>query len=486
MPPQTRYASCDGLSIAYQVFGKGPHDLVVVPGFLWPIEQLWAQPGYHRLMGALADFARVIVYDKRGTGMSDPVSAAPSLDERMEDVVTVMSAAGSDRATIFGVSEGGPIGVVLAASHPERVEGLITYGAFVCGLDRADAPGGERAARSWTQIMANINNHWGEGKNVEWLSPSIDSPAVRRTAGVVERVAMSPSMARANMSANFAIDVRPILPSVRVPTLVLHRRGDVLPIEQGRFLAAHVAGARFVELEGRDHFPIAGDVDAIVGEIEEFITGTRAPHATDSVLATILFTDIVGSTERAAALGDSAWHAVLREHDDIVRKHLSAYDGREVKTMGDGFLATFDRPVRAVRCATRIAADAAELGLSVRAGLHTGECERRGHDVSGLAVHIGARIGALAEADEVLVSGTVRDLLLGSEIQFVDRGRHTLKGVPGEWDLFAVAGTARKPVDNSTSSASFGDRALAAGVKRMPAVGRMFMRMSLRGRKPPP
>lgn len=289
---------------------------------------------------------------------------------------------------------------------------------------------------------------------------------------------MSPSMARANMRANFAIDVRSVLPLVRVPTLALHRRDDILPIEQSRYLAEHIPGARLVELDGRDHWPFAGDIDAIIGEIEEFVTGSRALRETDSVLATILFTDIVGSTERAAALGDSAWREVLREHDALVRGHLSAYAGREVKTMGDGFLATFDRPMRAVRCATRIVADAAELGVSIRAGVHTGECETRGDDVSGLAVHIGARIGALAVADEVLVSGTVRDLLIGSGIEFVDRGRHILKGVPGEWELFAVTDATPTPVDNSTSAASTVDRALASVVRRAPVLRRTFRRLT--------
>jgi pimeloyl-ACP methyl ester carboxylesterase/class 3 adenylate cyclase len=477
MPPQTHYARCGELSIAYQVIGDGSRDLVVIPGFVWHIEQLWNDPGYHRLMRGLSDFARVIAYDKRGTGMSDPIVAPPSLDERMDDVVAVLDAAGSERATVFGMSEGGPIGTLFAASHPERTERLIIYGSFVCAMDRPDAPGAERSAARWERIKTVVD-HWGEGRNVEWAAPSVDSPTMRRFTGLLERVAMSPAMARANMAANFEIDIRPVLPSVRVPTLVLHRRDDVIPIEHGRYFAEYIPGARMVELEGPDHWPFVGDVDAIVGEVEEFVTGARAAHDTDSLLATVLFTDIVGSTERAAALGDDAWRAVLQEHDDLVRRQLHTHEGREVKTMGDGFLAMFDRPAKAVRCATRIASDAAELGISIRAGLHTGECERRGADVTGLAVHIGARIGALAGPDEVLVSGTVRDLVLGSGIKFSDRGHHVLKGVPGEWPVFAVAGiTSPTPlIDNRNETLSVAERAVMATGRRAPALGRALAR----------
>jgi class 3 adenylate cyclase/pimeloyl-ACP methyl ester carboxylesterase len=475
MPPQTRYAPCGDLSIAYQVVGDGPHDLVVVPPFVWHIEQLWNDPGYHRWMRGLTDFARVICYDKRGTGMSDPVAAAPSLDERMDDVLAVLDAAESAHATVFGMSEGGPIGTVFAASHPERTERLIIYGSFACAMDRPDAPGFEKSVTHLERIKGLVD-HWGEGRNVEWAAPSVDSPAMRRFTGLLERVAMSPAMARANMAANFEIDVRPVLPTVRVPTLVLHRRDDTIPIEHGRYFAGHIPGARIVELEGPDHWPFVGDVDAIVGEVEEFVTGARAAHDTDSLLATVLFTDIVGSTERAASLGDNAWRAVLQEHDELVRRQLRTHDGREVQTMGDGFLALFDRPAKAVRCATRIASDAAELGISVRAGVHTGECERRGADVTGLAVHIGARIGALAGPEEVLVSGTVRDLVLGSGIKFSDRGHHVLKGVPGEWPVFAVAGVASPPALVDDRAPSVADRALLATGRRAPALGRALFR----------
>ena len=476
MPPQTRYARCGELSIAYQVFGDGPHDLLIIPGYVWHIEQLWNQPGYHRMMRGLSDFARVINYDKRGTGMSDPVATAPSLDERMDDILAVLDAAGSEKATVLGISEGGSIGAMFAATHPERAARLIIYGAYVCGLDRADAPGAERAAERWRQIRTDVDRHWGEGLTLAWAGPSIDTPTMRRAVGLWERLYMSPAMARANVTANFETDVRPVLSSIRMPTLVLHRTGDALPIEHGRYYAEHIAHARIVELDGRDHWPFLGDVDSMVAEIEEFVTGGRAIHDSESLLATVLFTDIVGSTERAAALGDNAWRAVLEEHDERVRALLMAHGGREIKSLGDGFLAMFDRPARAVRCAARIAADAAGLGISIRAGLHTGECEQRGDDVAGLAVHIGARIGALAGPDEVLVSGTVRDLVLGSGIQFADRGHHVLKGVPGEWHVFAVTDTssALPLVDDSIPVS----KATSLALRRIPVVGRAVSRVA--------
>jgi len=476
MPPQTRYARCGELSIAYQVIGDGPPDLIVVPAFLWHVEQLWNDPGYHRFMRALSDFARVIVYDKRGTGLSDPVLAAPSLDERMDDVLAVLDAVGSDRATVFGPSEGGAISAVFAASHPDRTERLIVYGSLACGPQHPACPAVERGAAGW-ELVNHSRERWGEGANIEWGAPSVDSPTMRRFDGLLDRTSMSPAMARANLSANFEIDVRPILPSVGVPTLVLHRRDEFIPIEHGRCYAEDIPGARLVELEGSDHWPFVGDVDSLIGEIEEFVTGTRAAHAADRVLATVLFTDIVGSTERVARLGDSAWRAVLQEHDQFVRGQIAAHEGRERKQLGDGFLATFDRPARAVRCATAIAGQAAELGIGVRAGLHTGECEQHGDDVAGVAVHIGARIGALAGPGEVLVSGTLHDLVLGSGIEFSDRGFHTLKGVPGDWRLFAVADSKPpKPlIDDRSTTAPVTDRALLAAGRRAPGLGRVII-----------
>jgi pimeloyl-ACP methyl ester carboxylesterase len=485
MPPQTRYAPCGDLSIAYQVVGDGPRDLVIVPGWLWHIELFWNDPGYHQFMQGLTDFARVIAYDKRGTGMSDPISRAPTLDERMDDVRAVLDAVGSERATVFGVSEGGPISALFAAAHPERTEGLIVYGSIVCGANDPNAPGGGKWPAMFARVMATIDR-WGEGETIGWAAPSADSPAARRATGLLERAAMSPAMARANMVSNLEhMDVRPVLPTVRVPTLVLHRRDDPMPIEHARYYAEHIPGARLVELEGSDHWPFVGDVEAILGEIEEFMTGARAAHESDRVLATVLFTDIVSSTERAAALGDNAWRAVLGRHDEVVREQLKAHGGREVKHTGDGFLASFDRPARAVRCATSIASEITALGIDVRAGLHTGECEMRGDDLGGLAVHIGARIGALAGPGEVLVSGTVRDLLLGSGIEFADRGSHELKGVPGDWRLFAVGDTAGPPPvsEEEDGSAPVTERAMVQAARRAPGVGRVIARRVRRRRE---
>jgi class 3 adenylate cyclase len=478
MPQQTRYARSGDLSIAYQVIGDAPRDLIVVPGWLWHIELYWNDPGYRRFIEGLASFARVITYDKRGTGMSDPITAPPSLDERMDDLRAVLDAVASERASLFGISEGGPISALFAATHPERAERLIVYGSYVCGPYDPEAPAAERWGATLEHIKGMIDR-WGEGENIGWAAPSIDSPATRRFTGVVERATMSPALARANMEADIEkCDVRPILPSVRVPTLVLHRRDDAIPIEQGRAYATYIPEARLVELEGADHWPFVGDVDVIIDEVQEFVTGTRAGRAPDRVLATVLFTDIVGSTERAAELGDTAWRALLQRHDDLVRRRLADHGGREVKHTGDGFLATFEGPARAVHCASTIASVLEEMGISARVGLHTGECELRGEDVGGLAVHIGARIGALASPGEVLVSGTVRDLLLGSSIEFSDRGVQALKGVPGDWRLFAVAGTASPAplTDTRDDAASVTDRALLGVGRRAPVFGRAINR----------
>jgi class 3 adenylate cyclase len=488
MPPETSYARSGDLSIAYQVIGHGPRDLIVVPGWLWHTEFLWNDPGFLRFMRGLSDFARVISYDKRGTGLSDPVASAPSLDERMDDVLAVLDAASSQRASLFGFSEGGPISALFAATHPERTERLIVYGSYVCGPHDPDSPAGERWGATMERVRKTIDR-WGEGTTVGWGAPSADSPAMRRLAGLFERAVMSPAMARANFDANVEkCDVRAILPTIRVPTLVLHRRDEGIPIEQGRYYAKHIPDARMVELEGQDHWPFVGDVEAIVGEIEQFLTGTRAAHGSDRVLATVLFTDIVGSTERAAELGDGGWRGLLQRHDELVRRQLSLHGGEEVKRTGDGFLATFDRPARAVVCASAIVSDVADLGISLRAGLHTGECERIGDDVGGLAVHIGARIGALANPGEVLVSGTVRDLLLGSDIKFLDRGVHALKGVPETWRVFAVADTSPPaPLRNGDQSRrSIAERAAVQAMNRAPALGRAVGRaLRRRGARPP-
>jgi len=440
--PETRYAISPDGNIAYQVVGDGPMDLVVVPGWFSHVDMLWGDPGWAAFVGELASFARVILYDKRGTGLSDPVDRVPTLESRADDLRTVLDAAGSDRAVLFGFSEGGPISVLFAASHPQRVRALVLYSTYAnASLEDDGSPGRAKWIELMTRIRATID-HWGEGRTVDWAAPSISHSTLhRRAVGALERAGMSPKMALLTWQASLTrVDVRAILGSVHMPTLVLHRKGDAIPVEFGRELAANIPAARLVELDGVDHYPSVGDVESITGEVEQFLTGQRHEHPPDRVLATVLFTDIVDSTRRAADLGDRRWRELLERHDEITRAEITRFQGRVVKQTGDGFLATFDGPTRAVRCATTLAEGIPELGIDVRSGLHTGECELRGEDIGGIAVHIGARIAALAQPREVLVSRTVKDLVNGSGIAFQDRGTHVLKGVPGEWKLFAPAG----------------------------------------------
>ena len=438
--PETRYASSAGGSIAYQAIGDGPSDLVVVPGWLSHIDLLWQDPGWSRLMDGLASFSRVILYDPRGCGLSDPVDRMPTLESRADDLRAVLDAAETERATLFGFSMGGPLSVMFAASHPERTSALVLYGTYATGSIEDDGtPGRDR----WIELVAEVRDsidHWGEGRTADWGAPTISGDALnRRAVGAFERASMSPTMALLTWESNLAeCDVRAILDSVRVPTLVLHRRDERIPVEYARYLAAGIPGARLVELEGQDHFPSVGDIEPIIGEIEEFITGTRHEPESDRVLSTVLFTDIVDSTRRAAEVGDRAWREQLEGHDEIVRSEIGRFRGLEVKHTGDGFLATFDGPARAVRCAARLTERVRERNIEIRCGVHTGECERRGEDIGGIAVHIGARIGALAGPGEVLVSSTVKDLVAGAGICFADRGTHVLRGVPDEWRLFAA------------------------------------------------
>jgi len=438
--PETRYAKSGDVNIAYQVVGEGPLDLVFIPGFISNLDVQWMDTGMTRLFRGLASFSRLILFDKRGTGLSDPVGAAPTLEERMDDVRAVMDEVGSQRAALFGLSEGGPMSLLFAATYPERTTGLILCGTFAVGpLVGGDNPGGRR----WSEVaetMGTALDHWGEGYTFPLFAPSVAGNAAYRQAwGRFERAAMSPAMARALWQLVMTIDVRHVLPAIRLPTLVLRRDRDFMPIELSRQLADQIPGARFVELEG-DHVPNTGDVEAIVDEIRAFLTGVREGPESDRVLATVLFTDIVGSTEHAAMLGDRRWRDVLENHDVLVRRELARFRGREVKTLGDGFLATFDGPARAIRCASAIRDGVRPLGIEIKSGLHTGECELMGDDVGGIAVHIGARVVAHAAPGEVLVSSTVKDLVAGSGLRFSDRGSHSLHGVPEEWRLFAVAG----------------------------------------------
>jgi len=435
----SRYAKSGDLSIAYQVAGDGPIDLIVVPGIVSHVEAFHELPGYSRFIERLASFARVITFDKRGTGLSDRVVDAPSYEQRMDDVLAVMNAAGSERAALFGISEGGPLGALFAATFPGRTTALITFGAFARVAWAPDYPIGiERKALD--QMAGEFEDSWGTGASLGLFSASRahDTEAQSLWARM-ERLAVSPAGIRSLLRILGDIDVRCVLQSVAVPTLVLHAEGDVFPLEISRYVAEHIPGARWAELKGVDHYPWFGSVDPVVDEIEEFLTGVRPQPEVDRVLATLLFTDIVDSTTRAAEMGDRRWRELLERHHAVVRRQLQRFRGREIDTAGDGFLATFDGPARAVRCAAAIRDAMAGIGLAIRAGLHTGECELIGSSVAGIAVHLAARVAAIAASGEVLVSSTVRDLVAGSGLSFVDRGVHVLKGVPGEWRLFAAA-----------------------------------------------
>ncbi|HZW90741.1 MAG TPA: adenylate/guanylate cyclase domain-containing protein, partial [Myxococcaceae bacterium] len=423
--------------------GEGPLDLVFVPGWVTNLEVSWEEPRVERFYRRLASFSRLILFDKRGTGLSDPVpeAALPTLEQRMDDVRAVMDAVGSERAAVFGFSEGGNMSLLFAASHPERTVALVTYGIFAKRVWSEDYPWAptpvEREA--W---YALIENDWGRTADLGTLAPSLaDDPGFRAWFGRLMRQSVSPRAALALARMNTQVDVRQVLPAIRVPTLVMHRVGDLdAKVEEARYIAARIPGARLVELPGRDHLVYAGDADAVLDEVEEFLTGVRRGPEVDRVLATVLFTDIVGSTERAAALSDRPWSDLLERHHALVRKELARFRGKEVGTAGDGFLATFDGPARAVRCAAAIRAAVRGLGLEVRAGIHTGEVEVAGDDVRGLAVHVGARVCGLASPGEILVSRTVRDLVSGSGLAFEPRGAQGLKGVPGTWEVYGVAG----------------------------------------------
>lgn len=437
--PDIRFARSDDVHIAYQIVGDGPIDLVYVQGAFSHLGVAWELPAYRRFCERLGEFARLILFDKRGMGMSDRVPGATPLETRMDDIRAVMDAAGSEEAVIMGSSEGGPLSMLFAAAHPGRTRALVLMGAEVRERRDDDWPWGEATEAEFAESMALVEEHWGTGRGIAWLAPSVaDRPWAQEWFGRYLLNAATPGAAEAFMRMAFDIDVRDIVPAVRTPTLVLHAAGDrVCHVENGRFLARTIPGARYVELPGEDHIPWF-DPDQTIAEIREFLTGTREPSTPDRVLATVLFTDIVGSTEQAVTLGDRDWRQLLESHNAMVRGELARFRGVEVSTAGDGFFATFDGPARAIRCAQTIAEGARRLDLEVRAGVHTGEVERIGDDVAGIAVHIGARIGALAGPGEVLVSGTVRDLVAGSGLVFEDRGIRDLRGVPGEWRVFAA------------------------------------------------
>jgi class 3 adenylate cyclase len=436
--PVTHYVKSDDVHIAYQVIGDGSLDLLFVPGFVSHVEATWQSPA-SSFFRRLASFSRLILFDKRGTGMSDRGSQIFTLEQRMHDVRAILDAVGSERAALFGVSEGGPMSLLYAATYPERTSALILYGSYAKRSWAPDYPLGWNDEQ-WQRFLENIERNWGtpQGISIDMWAPSLarDPNAAERLAAYF-RTAASPGAAAAIMKMNSEIDVRHVLPTIRAPTLILHRVGDrVLEIEHARRLAQAIQGAKLIELPGTDHTFWVSDGGLMLDHVEQFLTGKHHAQDRERVLATVLFADIVGSTERAVAIGDRSWRELLAAFRAKVRDTLRNFNGREINTAGDGFLAAFDGPARAIRCAGAIREGARSLGLEVRCGLHTGECELVGEDLAGIAVHIGARVTALAAPGEVLVSQTVRDLVAGSGLTFAERGVHTLKGVPSEWRLF--------------------------------------------------
>jgi pimeloyl-ACP methyl ester carboxylesterase len=438
MLPQTHYARNGSVSIAYEVLGRGPLDLVYIPGWVSNIEIFWEDPAYARFLTRLASFSRLIVFDKQGTGLSDRVAEIPGLEVRMDDVRAVLEAVGSTRTALLGSSEGGVMAALFAATYPERVSALIMHGAYARLLSAPDYAWGVQE-ETLTTFVEHAVRDWGLPVGIETRAPSMahDERFAEWWARLL-RLSVSPAAFAAWSKTNAHNDIRDILSAIRVPTLVLHSVNDrTVNVGNGRYLAEKIAGAKLVELPGPDHLPWLSDAERILSEIEEFLTGARTDFEPDRVLATVLFTDIVGSTDAAVHLGDRRWHDILEAHDALIRRELDNFRGREISTAGDGFLATFDGPARAIRCACSISNAVGKLGIEVRAGLHTGECERMGDNIGGIAVHIGARVAALARGG-VLVSRTVKDLVAGSGLSFEDRGPRSLKSIPGEWQLFAV------------------------------------------------
>jgi pimeloyl-ACP methyl ester carboxylesterase len=506
--PETSYASCGDLSLAYQVFGDGPIELVFAGSFASHIELYWTVPEFAAFFERLSTFCRVLLFDKAGAGLSDPAPKVRTLDDRAAEIEAVMDAVGFERAVLFGGSEGGPAALVFAATRPERARALILTGtfayAFIDGWDDLDRDPAEVRARlvrelgndyapsvkqlvRWQSWCRAAVSAWGSGEATKALLPSVRS--IRQLA-MVERMSASPGMARATFEAAFRIDVRPILPTISAPTLLIHSRDEVVPVQCGRYLADHIPGARLLEIEGSDHVPWLADPDRILTEVEAFLTGSHAaPSQSRRALRTVLFTDIVASTQRAAATGDERWRAVLHRFDEITAELTNRFAGTVVKSTGDGHLATFDGPTQAIRCAEALRTDAETLGIRIRAGIHTGECELLDNDIGGLAVHIAARILGQAGAGEILVSRTVRDLVVGSGTGFEDRGSVELRGVPGTWQLLAVdrhgprAGSAEAelvstPTPGPRTAMRRSDRAVAAMARRTPWILRGVARLA--------
>jgi pimeloyl-ACP methyl ester carboxylesterase len=438
--PPVRYAKNGDVHIAYQVVGEGPADLLFVTGALGNLRIWWEEPGAKRFWERLASFCRLIIFDKRGMGLSDRGNFG-TLEDRMDDMRAVLDAVGSERATLFGLSEGAPLSVLFGATYPERTAGLILYGAEVKEEVTDDWPWGESTREEFEESMKGVADRWDDGSTfTKYFMPSAgDDERLADWWRRLKTESFGPGDAIAYMRLAFEIDIRGVLPALDVPTLVMHQTRDrVCDVENGRYLGEHIRGARYVEIEGDDHIPWGPQSETILAEMNEFLTGDRAEPEPDRVLATVLFTDIVDSTRRAVELGDRRWRDLLETHHRTVRDEVARFRGRELDSAGDGIFASFDGPARGIRCARSIVDSVKTIGLGVRAGLHTGECELVGDKLGGIAVHIGARVASQADAGEVLVSRTVRDLVAGSGIEFRDRGVAELKGVPGEWQLYAV------------------------------------------------
>jgi class 3 adenylate cyclase len=441
-PPETRYAKSGDLSIAYQVVGEGQLDVVFIPGFVSHLEVSWELFPARCMWERLAAFSRLIVFDKRGTGLSDRTERLPTLEERMDDLRAVMDASGCERAAFVAPSGGGPMALLFAATYPERTSALVLWESYARRVRAPDYPFGVDADRV-ESTLRQVEQAWGSGDVFRGVAFQ-DAPAdasTQRLFARAERNSATPALAVAALRFGFQSDVRHVLSSISAPTLVLHRVGDPqISVDCGRYLADHIGSAKLVELPGDFHLSATGRDDDMLDAIEEFLTGHRHVPEFDRVLKTVLFTDIVGSTERAAQLKDRQWTDLLDAHNALVREELERFQGQEIDTAGDGFLAAFDGPERAITAAQAIRSRARGIGLELRAGLHSGECEVRGERLAGMTVHIGARVAALGGPGEVLVTSTVRDLVIGSGFEFDDRGSHELKGVPGKWDVLAVRG----------------------------------------------
>jgi len=439
MRPETQFTAVGDISIAYQVVGDGPFDLVYAPGWLSNLEYAWESPHYTDFMTKLGRFCRVLIFDKRGTGLSERDVGFPTLEQRAEDITAVLDAVGSEEAALFGLSEGGNMATMFAATYPERTRALVLSGTAARGSWAPDYPW-----RATVEVLDReidyLRRNWGKPFNLEEAAPSIaGDPAAEAWFGAFLRHSASPKAAELITRLHAEIDIRAVLPTLSCPTLVINRENDAWgPAEEARYVAGLIPNAILKIVPGADHIPWYGDQDRFLGEIEAFLTGERERRPSERVLLTVLMTDIVGSTERAAALGDSKWRALLDRHDEAVRRRVTAFGGQTVNTTGDGFITAFTGPTRAIQCAEAIQRDVARLGLDIRAGLHSGECERRGDDIGGLAVHIAARILDLAAPGQVLVSSTVKDLTVGADLVLTPAGRQSLKGVPGDWQLYAA------------------------------------------------